>query len=79
MNLFVERYLELLLKRKGTPLTSDKIRHSLSRFHVMSFKELGSNKEVAIESQLDKEVEKIFKTLNLSIQRIFRAKTTFCT
>ena len=38
MNLFLERFLELLLRKAGTPLTPDNIRYALSGVHAMTLR-----------------------------------------
>lgn len=69
MTLFIERLLELLLRQKGTPLTPDKIRHSLSKVHTMHFKEMDTERQGKMESSLNEDAEKIFNVLGISADR----------
>jgi hypothetical protein len=39
MNLFLERFLELLLRKSGTPLTPDRIRYAHSLVHTTTFED----------------------------------------
>jgi len=70
MTLFIERLLELLLRQEGTPLTPDKIRHSLSKVHTMHFKEMDTERQGKMESSLNQDAEKIFNVLGISADRI---------
>lgn len=70
MNLFLERYLELVLKKNGTPLTPDKIRYALSGVHTMTFEDIKSNKVGEMHSVLSEEVTNIFKVLGVSTKRL---------
>ena len=45
MNLFLERFLEMLLKQNSTPLTPDRIRQALIGVHTMTFIDAQSQKE----------------------------------
>ena len=69
MTLFIERFLELLLRQKGTPLAPDRIRHALSKVHTMHFKEENTGRTGKIESSLDEDAEKIFKVLEIPTGR----------
>lgn len=70
MNLFLERFLERLLRQKGTPFTPDKIRYALSQIHTVHFKEEDREKEVKMESTLAEDGEKIFQALGISTNRV---------
>lgn len=70
MNLFLERYLELVLKKHGTPLTPEKIRYSLSKVHTMTFEDIKSNKVGEMHSALGEDAVNIFKVLGISTERL---------
>lgn len=69
MNLFLERFLELLLRKEGTPLTPDRIRHALSGVHTMIFEESGTQKVSEMRSSLSEEAAIILNTLKISTDR----------
>ncbi len=69
MTLFIERFLELLLRQKGMPLTPDRIRHALSKLHTMHFKEAHTDRLGKMESSLNEDAEKIFKVLEMPTGR----------
>ena len=69
MNLFFERFLELLLKLKSTPLTPDRIRQALIGVHTVSFIDKETQKEGFMLSALSDDAEKIFEVLNISLER----------
>lgn len=69
MNLFLERFLELLLRKEGTPLTPDSIRYALSEVHTMIFEELGTQKVSEMRSALSEEATIILNTLKISTDR----------
>lgn len=39
VNLFLERFLEVILRKRETPLTPDRIRYALSGVHTITFEE----------------------------------------
>jgi transposase len=69
MNLFLERFLELLLRKEGTPLTPDRIRYGLSGVHTMIFEESGTQKVSEMRSSLSEEATIILNTLKISTDR----------
>lgn len=69
MNLFLERFLELLLRQSGISLTPDRIRYALSGIHTMTFEDLYSNKVGAMHSVLSEDAVNIFNVLGVSIDR----------
>jgi transposase len=69
MNLFLERFLELLLRREETPLTPDRIRYALSGIHTMIFEESGTQKVSEMRSSLSEEATVILNTLKISTDR----------
>ena len=69
MNLFLERFLELLLKRKETPLTPDRIRYALSGVHTMTFEEPKTQKTGKMRSSLSEDAMIIFNALGISLER----------
>lgn len=70
MTLFLERFLELLLRKNSILLTPDRIRYALSSVHTIYFEDKDSQKEGKMESILSEDVEKIFNILNIPIERI---------
>jgi transposase len=69
MNLFLERFLELLLRINGTPLTPDRIRYALSQVHTTTFEDESTGREGMMRSALVEDAQKIFQTLGISIDR----------
>lgn len=69
MNLFLERFLELLLRKNGTPLTPDRIRYALSLVHTTTFEDESTGREGIMRSVLVEDAQKIFETLGISIER----------
>jgi transposase len=69
MTLFLERFLELLLRKNNQYLTPDKIRHALSSVHTMYFKEKDSSKIGKMQSNISEDAEAILDTLNISLLR----------
>lgn len=74
MNLFLERYLEIILRKNGTPLTPEKIRYALSGVHTITFEDIKSKKIGEMHSALSEEILNIFKVLGISSERL----TTLC-
>lgn len=69
MNLFLERFLELLLKQRGVPLTPDRIRYALSSIHTIDFEDPKSKKGGTMYSNLSEDALNIFNVLGLSMER----------
>lgn len=69
MNLFFERFLELLLKLNRTPLTPDRIRQALIGVHTITFVDKETQKEGLMPSTLSDDAEKIFTVLSISLNR----------
>lgn len=65
MTLFLERYLELMLRQNNTPLTPDKICYALSKIHTMHFEEVKTNKQYKMKSILNDDAQKIFNVLGI--------------
>lgn len=78
MNLFFERFLELLLKLKHTPLTPDRIRHALIGVHTVVFIDKESQKEGQMSSALSDDAKKIFEALGFSLERNTTATPQCC-
>jgi transposase len=76
MNLFLERFLELFLRKNETPLTPDKIRYALSGVHTMIFEDQNSNKVGKMYSTLSGDATCIFKTLGISLDRVTSLQIT---
>jgi transposase len=74
MTLFIERFLEFLLRKEGTPLTPDRIRKALSGVHTAIFEDTESNKTGKMESALSEDAEKIFKVLKIPTDRLTKMK-----
>lgn len=69
MNLFLERFLEVLLKQKGIALTPDRIRYALSGIHTMTFEDPKTQKEGKMRSTLSTDAFNIFETLGITTER----------
>jgi transposase len=69
INLFFERFLELLLRKKNFKLTPDRIRQALSQVHTIIFEDKVTKKQGIMESCLSPDAEKIFQTLGISTMR----------
>ena len=69
VNLFLERFLEQLLKAKDMSLTPDRIRHALTEIHTMHFVDNGTHRHGCMPSSLPDDGIKIFKALDLPIER----------
>jgi transposase len=69
MTLFLERLLELLLRKNNTPLTPDRIRHALSGVHTTHFEEQGTDKQGRMLSTLSEDAQSIFSALKLPLER----------
>jgi transposase len=69
INLFLERFLELLLRKNDTPLTPDRIRYALSQIHTTTFEDESTGHEAMMSSVLVEDAQKIYQTLGLSIER----------
>lgn len=69
MTLFLERLLEILLRKNNTPLTPDKIRHALSGVHTTYFEEEGSSLQGKMMSTISKDAQSIFRALKLPLER----------
>lgn len=69
INLFLERFLELLLRKNDTPLTPDRIRYVLSLVHTTTFEDESTGREGLMRSVLTEDAQKIFQTLGISIER----------
>jgi transposase len=74
INLFLERFLELLLRKNGTPLTPDRIRYALSLVHSTTFEDVSLNREGIMQSALTEDAQKIFQILGVSTDRITSLK-----
>lgn len=69
VNLFLERFLEQLLKTKEMPLTPDRIRHALTEIHTMHFVDNETRRHGCMPSSLPDDGIKIFKALDLPMER----------
>lgn len=69
INLFIERFLELLLRINRTPLTPDRIRYALSKVHKVKFEESNTKKIGEMRSTLVEDAINIFNTLGISIDQ----------
>ena len=69
MNLFLERFLELLLRMTGTPLTPDRIRYALSGVHTMVFEDPRNQRIGEMHSSLSEDATIIFNALEISMNR----------
>lgn len=69
INLFLERFLELLLLKKNLKLTPDRIRQALSQVHTITFEDKLSKRQGIMESNLSEDAQKIFQTLGICTMR----------
>ncbi len=69
INLFLERFLELLLRQNNVALTPDRIRHALAQIHTIIFEKKTSKDEGRMQSALSSDAEKIFRVLEIPIKR----------
>ena len=69
MTLYIERFLELLLRKNGFFLTPDRIRHALTGVHTVVFENSDTGKTGSMRSALTEDAENIFKTLGISLDR----------
>ena len=78
MNLFLERFLELLLRKNNTELTPDRIRYALSQVHTIVFEDSSMKREGQMQSALPPDAEKIFQVLGIPIERSLILNTECC-
>jgi transposase len=78
INLFLERFLEYLLRKNAVELTPDRIRYALSQVHATIFEDESRKLEGKMESMLSQDAEKIFATLGISTERGTTLGTTCC-
>lgn len=69
LNLFIERQLELILRRRGTPLTPDRIRYALSKMHQIRFCDRASKRTGTMEASLSADARTICAALGISTRR----------
>ena len=69
MNLFLERYLELLLRKNQTNLTPDRIRHALAQVHTAFFDDGSEESEGKMPSTLTEDAKQIFRVLKIPTER----------
>ena len=78
MNLFLERFLELLLRQNDFELTPDRIRYALAQVHTAIFEDRSNNKEGIMQSALSEDAKKIFQVLEISTERGTILQTECC-
>jgi transposase len=78
LNLFLERFLELLLRQQEKPLTPDRIRYALSGVHTMIFEDQSSNKDGHMHSVLPEDAKIIFEVLGITQDRSTSMKNDCC-
>lgn len=78
ITLFLERTLELLLRRNNTPLTPDRIRYALLQMHSIIVEDKESGNEGIIESGLTEDAKAICGILGLPIIRSSVLNPTCC-
>jgi transposase len=69
ITLFLERTLELFLRRKGTPLSPDRIRYALSQMHSIVVEDEESWRLGQIESEISEDAKAICAVLGLPTTR----------
>ena len=78
ITLFLERTLELLLRRASTPLTPDRIRYALSQMHSVIVEDKKSGQEGYIESEITEDAKAICNVLGLAATRGSALKPIGC-
>lgn len=78
MTLFLERFLEFLLRKNGWSLTPDRIRFALCGVHTVNFREETTQSSGKMESSLSADAEKIFKALGISSRRLTGMEGACC-
>jgi hypothetical protein len=78
ITLFLERTLELLLRRAGTPLSPDRIRYALSQMHSILVEDEESGRLGQIESNLSEDAKAICAVLGLPTARCSILKPICC-
>lgn len=78
INLFIERYLELLLRQNEVDLTPDRIRHALTQVHTTIFEDQSTKRVGKMQSILTPDAEKIFQVLGISIERATSLEIACC-
>jgi transposase len=78
INLFLERFLEYLLRKKNLAVTPDRIRYALAQVHTTVFEDQSTGKEGHMQSVLSSDAEKIFQVLDLSTERGTTSKAECC-
>ena len=78
ITLFLERTLELLLRRNNTPLTPDRIRYALSQMHSVVVEDKESKSIGKIESELTEDAKAICAVLGLPTTRSSVLKPASC-
>lgn len=78
ITLFLERMLELLLRRNNTALTPDRIRYALSQMHTVVVEDEESKNTGQIESELTEDAKAICAVLGLPIKRSSVLNPTRC-
>lgn len=69
ISLFLERYLEKMLRINNTPLTPDRIRYALQRAHSIHFQDTDTGRCGVMESTLSPDAKSIFEVLTLPLKR----------
>jgi transposase len=69
INLFIERFLELLLRKQNIYLTPDRIRYAISQIHTTQFEDKTTGRVGKMPSSLTEDAKKIFQTLGISLIR----------
>ncbi|KIC75970.1 hypothetical protein DB41_GU00190 [Neochlamydia sp. TUME1] len=73
INLFLERFLESLLRQNNVYLTLDRIRHALAQVHTTIFEDRSAKREGSMQSLLCQDAQAILQVLGIPTQR----NTTF--
>lgn len=66
----MERFLEFLLRKKGTPLTPDRIQRALFGVHTSIFEDKQTKRFGKMESALSADAEAIFELLKIPTERL---------
>lgn len=78
MNLFFERFLELLLRQNNEPLTPDRIRYGLAQIHTTIFEDQTTKRVGNMHSVLTPDAKKIYRVLGISTDRTTVLQSVCC-
>lgn len=68
-NLFLGRFLEMLLRQNKTPLAPDRIQHATPQIHTTYFEDTSTGRAGKMQSVLCADAKEIFQSLQLEVAR----------